>query len=73
MPHRIEYILLVIKQLEFISLNALSLGWILVDVTMDNVGGIPTWVSVLVGLSIVLFNVARAYKAYKEGKNTKEK
>jgi hypothetical protein len=72
MPHRI---IPIIKGFEYITLNIASFGFVWLDIAVDNVSAgfasIPTWVSVIVGLSIAYFNAMRGYKAYKEAKNEK--
>jgi hypothetical protein len=59
MPHRIEHFLTGLRQLEFITLNLASFGWIFLDMNFNEIVKTPTWVSVMIGLSIVFFNVAR--------------
>ena len=58
----------ILFQIEGITLNILSFGWIILDITLDAVGGIPTWVTVLIGLSIVFLNIARGIAALKNKK-----
>ena len=53
----------ILLHIESITLNALSFGWIFLDVTLDAIGDIPTWVTVLIGLSIVFLNIARGISA----------
>ena len=61
----------ILFQIEGITLNVLSFGWILMDVTVDAVGQIPTWVTALIGLSIVFLNIARGVSALRN-KNPKK-
>ncbi len=73
MPHRL---IPIVKSFEYITLNIASFGFVWLDVAVDNVtteiASIPTWVSVIVGISIAYFNAMRGYKAYKEAKNNEK-
>jgi len=51
-----------INKIEYITLNAASLGWIIVDVFEY----LPNAVTILVGLSIAFLNIARGIKALKK-------
>ena len=51
--------LIILKQMankiEFITLNLASFGWVISDVLFSN----PNWITILIGVSIVFFNVVR--------------
>lgn len=64
---------------EYITLNIASFGWVLIDINTTELAekvenfDSPNWVTTLVGLSIVFFNIARGIKAIKESKSEKRK
>lgn len=57
-----------LQQIEWTSLNLVSLGWILADI----LDWMPTVVTIFVGLSIVFLNVARGINALRGGKKKKD-
>ena len=57
-----------LQQLEWITLNVASIGWVVIDV----LEALPTAVTVLVGLSIVFLNISRGIKALREGKKAND-
>lgn len=77
MPHRIQHIITILHTVEYITLNILSLGWITLSTSVLKSDSIATvgelisntdWVTKLIGLSIVFFNVARGIKALRKDK-----
>ena len=58
----------IFDQLEFITLNLASFGWIILDVLHAT----PNWLTILVGLSIVFFNIARGIAVLKNKDHAKK-
>jgi hypothetical protein len=61
--------------IEYITLNIASFGWVLIDINTPDIQEVaeqfdsPNWVTTLVGLSIVFFNIARGISHIKNKKN----
>ena len=72
--HRIDTVFQIVKYIEFITLNLASFGWILIDINTIEIAetveqfNSPNWLTVLIGISIAFFNVARGIKAIRESK-----
>jgi len=52
---------IMIGSVEDIAANVASMGIVIMDITMDTLNEVPSWATVALVCSVIIFNLARAY------------